>query len=100
MILLLSILIPQSADCHPHYNILKELLVLARPLPIHLELLPQVESHYSAAKAWVDRAARIFLKKNSTCQLLEVRCNTIVRSKGRGGICVAGVVFMGVYLSV
>ena len=64
----------QSTDKHPHYNTLKELLSSARPLPMKLEQLPQVESRYSAAKGWVDRSSRVFLKKNSNFGLLEVSC--------------------------
>ena len=43
-----------------------------RPIPVRLEQLPQMESQVAAARAWRDRAARTFLKKNSTATLLEV----------------------------
>lgn len=62
----------QVTDKDPHYDTLKELLSSSRPLPVRLDHLPQIESRYSAAKAWVDRAGRTFLKKNSPCSLLEV----------------------------
>lgn len=42
-----------------------------RPIPVRLEQLPQMESQVAAARAWRDRAARTFLKKNSTATLLE-----------------------------
>lgn len=44
-----------------------------RPIPVRLEQLPQMESQVAAARAWRDRAARTFLKKNSSSTLLEVR---------------------------
>ena len=47
-----------------------------RPIPVRLEQLPQMESQVAAARAWRDRAARTFLKKNSTATLLEVRDST------------------------
>lgn len=39
---------------------------------MRLDQLPQVESRYSAAKAWVDRTSRTFLKKNYSSSLIEV----------------------------
>jgi histone demethylase JARID1 len=62
----------QVNDKHPHYDALKGLLSDARSLSVELEQLPQVESRYSAAKAWVDRASRTFSKKNSIHSLLEI----------------------------
>lgn len=44
-----------------------------RPIPVRLEQLPQMESQVAAARAWRDRAARTFLKKNSNSNLLEVK---------------------------
>ena len=44
-----------------------------RPIPVRLEQLPQMESQVAAARAWRDRAARTFIKKNSAASLLEVR---------------------------
>ena len=62
----------QNTDKHPHFNTLKELLSSARPLSMKLDQLPQVESRYFAAKGWVDRSSRVFLKKNSNLTILEV----------------------------
>lgn len=62
----------QDSDKHPHYDTLKTMLSSGRPIPIKLDLLAQLESRFAAAKAWVDRAARAFLKKNSNLSLLEV----------------------------
>lgn len=39
---------------------------------MRLEMLPQLESQVAAAKAWKERTARTFLKKNSAYSLLEV----------------------------
>ncbi len=65
----------QDSDKHPHYDTLKTMLASGRPIPVKLDLLAQLESRFAAAKAWVDRAGRTFLKKNSNYSLLEVRAN-------------------------
>lgn len=62
----------QDSDRHPHYDTLKTMLASGRPIPVKLGLLAQLESRFAAAKAWVDRAARTFMKKNSNLSLLEV----------------------------
>ncbi len=64
----------QDCDKHPHYDTLKSMLTTGRPVPIKLNLLAQLESRFAAAKGWVDRAARTFLKKNSNLSVLEVSC--------------------------
>ena len=63
----------QDSDKLPHYDTLKHMLSLGRPIPVKLDLLAQLESRYAAAKAWVDRAGRTFLKKNPNSSLLEVK---------------------------
>ncbi len=74
MIIIIIILcfLSKATDKDPHYDLLKDLLSDARPLPVKLDQLPQVESRYSAAKAWIDRAGRTFTKKSSQCSLIEV----------------------------
>jgi histone demethylase JARID1 len=62
----------QDSDKHPHYDTLKMMLASGRPIPVKLGLLAQLESRFAAAKAWVDRAVRTFMKKNSNQSLLEV----------------------------
>ena len=62
----------QDSDSIPHLDKLKSMLASGRPIPVKLELLAQLESRFAAAKGWVDRAARTFLKKTSNCSLLEV----------------------------
>ena len=67
----------QDSDTTPHFDQLKSMLASGRPIPVKLELLAQLESRFAAAKGWVDRAARTFLKKTSNNSLLEVRCQII-----------------------
>lgn len=62
----------QDSDKHPHYDGLKRLLQTGRDIPVKLELLAQLESRHAAAKAWMDRATRTFIKKNSGQDLMEV----------------------------
>ena len=63
----------QNDDYYPYLDVLESLVMRGRPIPVRLEQLPQMESQVAAARAWRDRAARTFLKKNSTTCLLEVR---------------------------
>lgn len=51
---------------------LEYLVTKGRPIPIRLEQLSQIENQVEAAKAWREKTARTFLKKNSTYSLLEV----------------------------
>lgn len=62
----------QDSDTPPHFDKLKSMLASGRPIPVKLELLAQLESRFAAAKGWVDRAARTFMKKTSNNSLLEV----------------------------
>uniref|UniRef100_A0A6Q2YHW0 [histone H3]-trimethyl-L-lysine(4) demethylase n=1 Tax=Esox lucius TaxID=8010 RepID=A0A6Q2YHW0_ESOLU len=48
------------------------LLARGRSIPVRLDPLPQVESQVASARAWRERTARTFLKKNSTHTLLQV----------------------------
>ena len=56
---------------NPHFSVLKSVLNASRAIPVKLEPLIQLETHYANAKAWTDRAAKLLLKKNTT-SLLEV----------------------------
>uniref|UniRef100_A0AAR2JSN8 [histone H3]-trimethyl-L-lysine(4) demethylase n=1 Tax=Pygocentrus nattereri TaxID=42514 RepID=A0AAR2JSN8_PYGNA len=49
-----------------------QLLLMGRSIPVRLDPLPQVESQVASARAWRERTARTFLKKNSTYTLLQV----------------------------
>ena len=63
----------QSSEHYPYLDVLEGLVSKGRPIPVHLEPLAQVESQVTAAKAWRERTARTFLKKNSSYTLYEVR---------------------------
>lgn len=73
-----------------HYAYLEQLECLlgkARPIPVRLEALPQLESQVAAARAWRERTGRTFLKKNSSYTLLQVlspRSDIGVYGSGRG----------------
>lgn len=62
----------QNDEYYPYLEVLEALVMRGRPIPVRLEQLPQMESQVAAARAWRDRAARTFLRKNSTATLLEV----------------------------
>ncbi|EDO29394.1 predicted protein, partial [Nematostella vectensis] len=61
----------QNDEYYPYLDVLETLVMRGRPIPVRLEQLPQMESQVAAARAWRDRAARTFLKKNSQTPLLE-----------------------------
>ncbi|XP_078076448.1 lysine-specific demethylase 5A isoform X2 [Mustelus asterias] len=62
----------QKGSYNAYLDQLESLLARGRPIPVRLDPLPQVESQVTAARAWRERTARTFLKKNSTYTLLQV----------------------------
>lgn len=61
----------QTRDNLPYYDTLDDLIRKGRNIPLHLDNLPMLESTLSQAKAWKERTARTFLRKNSHCTLME-----------------------------
>ncbi|KAM5170598.1 lysine-specific demethylase 5A isoform 2-T2 [Mantella aurantiaca] len=77
----------QNGSHYAYLEQLESLLVKARPIPVRLEALPQLESQVAAARAWRERTGRTFLKKNSSYTLLQVlspRSDIGVYGSGRG----------------
>ncbi|XP_016116398.1 lysine-specific demethylase 5A isoform X1 [Sinocyclocheilus grahami] len=62
----------QNGSNYAYLEQLEGLLMRGRSIPVRLEPLPQVESQVASARAWRERTARTFLKKNSTYTLLQV----------------------------
>uniref|UniRef100_A0A8C8H0L5 [histone H3]-trimethyl-L-lysine(4) demethylase n=1 Tax=Oncorhynchus tshawytscha TaxID=74940 RepID=A0A8C8H0L5_ONCTS len=62
----------QSGSNYAYLEQLESLLARGRSIPVRLDPLPQVESQVASARAWRERTARTFLKKNSTYTLLQV----------------------------
>ncbi|MBN3317556.1 KDM5A demethylase, partial [Atractosteus spatula] len=62
----------QNGSNYAYLEQLESLLARGRSIPVRLDALPQVESQVAAARAWRERTARTFLKKNSTYNLLQV----------------------------
>ncbi|XP_041724646.2 lysine-specific demethylase 5A isoform X2 [Coregonus clupeaformis] len=61
-----------SGSNYAYLEQLESLLARGRSIPVRLDPLPQVESQVASARAWRERTARTFLKKNSTYTLLQV----------------------------
>jgi len=61
----------QARDTFPYYDTLDDLIRKGRNIPLHLDTLPILESTLSQAKAWKERTARTFLRKNSHYTLME-----------------------------
>ncbi|XP_040201198.1 lysine-specific demethylase 5A isoform X4 [Rana temporaria] len=77
----------QNGSHYAYLEQLESLLGKARPIPVRLEALPQLESQVAAARAWRERTGRTFLKKNSSYTLLQVlspRSDIGVYGSGRG----------------
>ncbi|XP_018431943.1 PREDICTED: lysine-specific demethylase 5A [Nanorana parkeri] len=62
----------QNGSQYAYMEQLESFLSKARPIPVRLEALPQLESQVAAARAWRERTGRTFLKKNSSYTLLQV----------------------------
>merc|ERR1711915_690269 len=62
----------QKPENYPYLDTLEALVGKGRPLPIRLDPLNQLETQVASARAWRERTARVFLKKNSHYNLLEV----------------------------
>ncbi|XP_012538541.2 lysine-specific demethylase lid isoform X1 [Monomorium pharaonis] len=61
----------RSRENLPYYDTMDDLLRKGRNIPLHLNDLPTLESTLSQAKAWKERTARTFLRKNSHYTLME-----------------------------
>ena len=62
----------QKPENYPYLDTLEALVGRGRPLPVRLEPLQHLETQVASARAWRERTARVFLKKNSYYNLLEV----------------------------
>uniref|UniRef100_A0A667ZM35 [histone H3]-trimethyl-L-lysine(4) demethylase n=1 Tax=Myripristis murdjan TaxID=586833 RepID=A0A667ZM35_9TELE len=61
-----------NGSSYAYLEQLESLLARGRSIPVRLDPLAQVESQVASARAWRERTARTFLKKNSTYTLLQV----------------------------
>lgn len=61
----------QAREHFPYYDTLDDLIRRGRNIPLHLDGLPMLESTLSQAKAWKERTAKTFLRKNSHSTLME-----------------------------
>ncbi len=73
----------KSTDNYPYLETLESLVAKGRPLPIRLDPLPHLESQVASARAWRERTARVFLKKNSPLSLLDVLCPRVDIGEGK-----------------
>lgn len=64
----------RNPDNVPYIDSLEALVGRGRPLPVKLEPLANLETQVASARAWRERTARVFLKKNSHLSLLEILC--------------------------
>jgi len=62
----------QKPENYPYLDTLEALVARGKPINIRLDPLNQLETEVTSARAWRERTARVFLKKNSHYNLLEV----------------------------
>lgn len=60
-----------SGENYPYFDTIEEIIKKGRNIPVKLTELERLESQYVAAKAWKERTAKTFLRKNSSLQLME-----------------------------
>ena len=75
----------QADPAFPYLETLEALVAKGRPLPVKLEpTLTNLETQVASCRAWRERTARVFLKKNSSLTLLDVLCpRTDVGAEGK-----------------
>ncbi len=61
-------------DNFPYIDILETLVARGRALPVKLDALANLETQVAQGRAWRERTARVFLKKNSNLSLLDILC--------------------------
>lgn len=59
-------------ESHPYLEQMDILVNIGRNLQVHLDPLGALEDESIKAKNWLEKASRIFLKKNSQLKLCEV----------------------------
>lgn len=64
-------------DHKAYIEILETLVARGKPLPIKLDALSDLETQVAAGRAWRERTARVFLKKNCNLPLLDILCPRI-----------------------
>lgn len=63
----------KAMESHPYLEQMDILVNIGRNLQVHLDPLGALEDESIKAKNWLEKASRIFLKKNSQLKLCEVR---------------------------
>lgn len=70
-----SLKLTSTDPAFPYLETLEALVAKGRPLPVKLEpMLTNLETQVASCRAWRERTARVFLKKNSSLTLLDVLC--------------------------
>ena len=62
----------EDAEINPLLETVEGLVSRGRPIQLQLDRLPKLEENVAAARAWLDKTSRTFLKKHSHLTLLEV----------------------------
>lgn len=64
----------QALEHYPYYNTLKEVVNRGRSLPLLLDELEPLEVQLNSARVWKERTSKTFLRKDSSCTLMEALC--------------------------
>jgi len=65
----------QANDYYPYVEVLESLCSQANALPVKMEQLSSLELNLDMAKAWKERTNKTFMKKNTSYNLLQVKCS-------------------------
>lgn len=60
-----------SAECYPYFKDMEELIHKGHQLALHLVEVSKLESYLETANSWKEKTSRAFLRKNSSCTLME-----------------------------
>ena len=74
-----------SPDTQPLLDALETLVAKGRPLQVRLDQLPSLEQSVAQVRAWRERTARVFLRKNSSLTLMDVLCPRMDFASSEGG---------------
>ncbi|XP_040580156.1 lysine-specific demethylase 5A [Lepeophtheirus salmonis] len=79
----------KEPDNYPYLDCLELLVAKGRPLPVRLDFLSTLETQVASARAWRERTARVFLKKNSSLSLLDILAPRYdhISVEGVGSVC-------------
>lgn len=72
-----------SAEYYPYFSAMEELIKKGRGLSLHLVEVDRMNDYLISATGWKEKTSRAFLRKNSTCTLMEALSPRISLNYGK-----------------